>query len=35
MAYDTKLAARIREYLANFPRLKVEEKNLNIGSIYV
>lgn len=31
MAYDTELAGRIREYLAGFPKLKIEEKNMLSG----
>lgn len=28
MAYNTKLADRIRKYLARFPKLKIEEKKM-------
>ena len=31
MPYDTKLADRIREYLAAFPKLKIEEKKMFSG----
>ncbi len=35
MAYDTKLADRIREYLFEFPRLKVEEKKMFRGLTFM
>ncbi len=28
MAYNTKLADRVKEYLANIPKLKIEEKKM-------
>jgi isopenicillin N synthase-like dioxygenase len=35
MAYDTKLADRIREYLLEFPNLKVEEKKMFRGLTFM
>lgn len=35
MAYDTELADRIREYLAQFPRLKIEEKKMFRGLTFM
>ena len=35
MAYDTKLADRIREYLTKFPKLKVEEKKMFRGLTFM
>ncbi len=35
MAYDTKLADRIRAYLLEFPRLKVEEKKMFRGLTFM
>lgn len=35
MAYDTKLADRIREYLVDFPKLKVEEKKMFGGLAFL
>lgn len=35
MAYDTKLADRIREYLVDFPNLKVEEKKMFRGLTFM
>ncbi|MCX2680844.1 TfoX/Sxy family protein [Galbibacter sp. EGI 63066] len=35
MAYDTKLADRIREYLVKFPNLKVEEKKMFGGLAFM
>ena len=35
MAYDTKLADRIREYLAQFPKLKIEEKEMFRGLTFM
>jgi len=31
MGYDTKLADRIREYLAEIPNLKIEEKKMFVA----
>ncbi len=35
MAYDTKLADRIREYLINFSKLKIEEKEMFRGLAFL
>ena len=35
MAYDTKLADRIREYLVAFPKLKIEEKKMFRGLAFM
>ena len=35
MAYDTKLADRIREYLITFPRIKIEEKKMFRGLTFM
>ncbi|MDP1800700.1 MAG: TfoX/Sxy family protein [Bacteroidota bacterium] len=35
MAYDTQLADRIREYLFNFPKLKIEEKEMFKGLVFM
>jgi hypothetical protein len=35
MAYDIKLADRIREYLVQFPKLKVEEKKMFRGLAFM
>ena len=35
MAYDTKLADRIREYLSKFPKLKIEEKEMFRGLTFM
>jgi len=35
MAYDTKLADRIREYLAEIPNLKIEEKKMFRGLTFM
>lgn len=35
MAYDTKLADRIREYLVTFPALKIEEKEMFRGVTFM
>ena len=35
MAYDTKVADRIREYLAQFPKLKIEEKKMFRGLVFM
>ena len=35
MAYDTQLADRIREYLSNFPKLKIEEKEMFKGLVFM
>lgn len=35
MVYDTKLADRIREYLAQFPKLKIEEKEMFRGLTFM
>ncbi len=35
MAYSTKLADRIREYLVDFPKLKVEEKKMFRGLTFM
>jgi len=35
MAYDTKLADRIRAYLLNFPKLKIEEKEMFSGLTFM
>lgn len=35
MAYDTKLADRVREYLAGFPKLKIEEKKMFSGLAFL
>lgn len=35
MAYDTKLADRIRAYLVDFPKLKVEEKKMFGGLAFM
>lgn len=35
MAYDLKLADRIREYLVKFPQLKVEEKEMFSGLTFM
>jgi hypothetical protein len=35
MAYDLKLAERIREYLARLPNLKVEEKKMFSGLAFM
>ena len=35
MAYDLKLAERIREYLVTFPELKVEEKEMFSGLAFM
>jgi TfoX/Sxy family transcriptional regulator of competence genes len=35
MAYDTKLADRIREYLALLPKLKIEEKKMFRGLAFM
>lgn len=35
MAYDTKLADRIREYLSGIPKLKVEEKKMFRGVTFM
>jgi TfoX/Sxy family transcriptional regulator of competence genes len=35
MAYDIKLADRIREYLVKFPRLKINEKEMFRGIVFM
>lgn len=35
MAYDTKLADRIREYLTRFPQLRIEEKKMFRGLAFM
>lgn len=35
MAYDVKLADRIREYLVQFPKLKIEEKEMFRGLTFM
>ena len=35
MAYDIKLADRIREYLIQFPKLKIEEKEMFRGLTFM
>ena len=35
MAYDKNLADRIREYLARFPKLKIEEKKMFSGLVFM
>lgn len=35
MAYDTKLAERVREYLVDFPNLTVEEKKMFRGLAFM
>ena len=35
MPYNTKLADRIREYLLNFPKLKIEEKEMFRGLTFM
>lgn len=35
MAYSTKLADRIREYLVQFPELRIEEKEMFSGLIFM
>ncbi len=35
MAYNLKLADKIREYLANFPKLKIEEKKMFSGLTFM
>lgn len=35
MAYDTKLADRVREYLVQFPKLKIEEKKMFRGLAFM
>jgi hypothetical protein len=35
MAYDTKLADRIRKYLAQFPKLTIEEKKMFRGLVFM
>ncbi len=35
MAYNTQLSDRIREYLLNFPKLKVEEKEMFRGLTFM
>lgn len=35
MAYDTQLADRIREHLVTFPKLKVEEKEMFKGMVFM
>jgi hypothetical protein len=35
MAYNTKLADRVREYLADFPNLKIEEKKMFRGLTFM
>lgn len=35
MAYDTKLADRIRHYLLQFPQLKIEEKKMFSGLAFM
>jgi hypothetical protein len=35
MAYDIKLADRIREYLVQFPKLKIEEKEMFRGLTFM
>lgn len=35
MAYDTKLAERIRNYLLQFPKLKIEEKKMFSGLAFM
>ena len=35
MSYDTKLADRIREYLVEFPKLKIEEKKMFSGLAFM
>ena|SRR4026207_1391223 len=35
MGYNTKLADRIREYLAGFPKLKIEEKEMFRGLTFM
>lgn len=35
MAYDIKLADRIREYLITFPKLKIEEKKMFRGVVFM
>jgi TfoX/Sxy family transcriptional regulator of competence genes len=35
MSYDTKLADRIREYLAGFPKLTIEEKKMFSGLAFI
>ncbi len=35
MAYDIKLADRVREYLAQFPGLRIEEKEMFSGLVFM
>jgi hypothetical protein len=35
MAFDTKLAGRIRQYLLQFPKLKIEEKKMFRGLTFM
>lgn len=35
MAYDTKLADRIREYLSTIPKIKVKEKEMFSGVVFM
>src|SRR6478672_1508976 len=35
MAFDTKLAGRIKEYLLQFPKLKIEEKEMFRGLTFM
>ncbi|MEO7120065.1 MAG: TfoX/Sxy family protein [Ginsengibacter sp.] len=35
MAYNTKLADRVREYLVDFPKLKIEEKKMFRGLTFM
>jgi hypothetical protein len=35
MAYNTKLANRVREYLVDFPRLKIEERKMFRGLTFM
>lgn len=35
MAYDTKLADRIREYLSTIPKIKVKEKEMFRGIVFM
>lgn len=35
MAYDTQLADRVREYLAEFPKLDIEEKKMFRGLAFL
>lgn len=35
MPYDTKLADRVREYLSQFPKIKIEEKKMFRGRAFM